>query len=268
MTSEALFYQTRAQLLPGRRRHEEVLPHAANAGVLASQPYCSFDTDVGSCSELVGTGGWVKGGRPGKWGRMVACDGTRKGFEAKLIELGVKFRANQASTGKMNGYSFSLEGWTDAGGEQVWLQSSKIHKQLRWSQLEADLAERRQELKALTAWYKRPAPPLPAPYKGDYRARGNWQAYSDFQSRKLRELRQEQEQQLSYQSASKLVAMSYPGSVEGAIAAARAQPRSNELSHYSMKDMLEAAKRAENTGQPDSGRPCTPPPTPGRGRGR
>lgn len=196
------------------------------------------------------------------------CDGTRKGFESKLTELGVKFKANQASTGKMNGYSFSLEGWSDAGGEQVWLQSSKIHKQLRWSQLEGDLDKRRQELKSLTAWYKKAASPPPAPYNGDYKAQGSWQVYRDEQDRRLRRLEQAQEQKLISQNAGKLVAMSYPGGVEKAIAAGRDTSLSKQSNPYTMKEMLAAAERAAKTSQPDSKRPYTPPPEPGRGRGR
>jgi hypothetical protein len=196
------------------------------------------------------------------------CDGTRKGFEAKLTELGVKFKANQASTGKMNGYSFSVQGWRDAAGEQVWLQSSKIHKQLRWSQLEADLQQRRQELKAQTPWYKKPAAPAPAPYNGDYRAWGSWQTYSVDQNRKLRRLQQAQELKASSQNAYRLVALSYPGSLEEAMTAARAANSAKQLNPYSIEEMLAASQRADNPWQPESRKPYPPPPAPGRGRGR
>lgn len=55
----------------------------------------------------------------------------------------------------MNGYSASLEGWTDQRGEQVWLPASKVHRELRWQQLREDLAERErspQEREAGSNW--------------------------------------------------------------------------------------------------------------------
>jgi hypothetical protein len=48
----------------------------------------------------------------------------RDAFEAGLTDFGVAFRANVASTGRMNGYSFTLEGWTDGTGAQVWVPAS------------------------------------------------------------------------------------------------------------------------------------------------
>jgi len=71
-------------------------------------------------------------------------DGTRGDFEHRAGRRGVLLRANQSpSTGRMNGYSASLEGWTDARGEQVWMPTSKVHKSLRWQQLAGDLEQRR-----------------------------------------------------------------------------------------------------------------------------
>ncbi len=79
-------------------------------------------------------------------------DGTREDFERRAGERGVLLRANEsASTGRMNGYSASLEGWTDTHGEQVWMPASKVHKSLRWQQLATDLAQRRQEQEAAIA---------------------------------------------------------------------------------------------------------------------
>jgi len=73
-------------------------------------------------------------------------DGTREDFEQRAGRRGVLLRANQSpSTGRMNGYSASLEGWTDARGEQVWMPASKVHKSLRWQQLESDIADRRSQ---------------------------------------------------------------------------------------------------------------------------
>ncbi|MFJ1717314.1 relaxase/mobilization nuclease domain-containing protein [Streptomyces sp. NPDC093108] len=59
----------------------------------------------------------------------------RDAFESGLEDAGVSFRANVASTGRMNGYSFSLPSWTDAAGEQVWVPASKVGRDLRWAQL-------------------------------------------------------------------------------------------------------------------------------------
>ncbi|MEU5138086.1 relaxase/mobilization nuclease domain-containing protein, partial [Streptomyces californicus] len=59
----------------------------------------------------------------------------RAAFESGLADAGVRFRANEASTGRMNGYSFTLEGWTDGSGQEVWVAASKVARDLRWAQL-------------------------------------------------------------------------------------------------------------------------------------
>lgn len=76
-----------------------------------------------------------------------SCDGTREDFEHRAREGGVLLRANEAKTGKMNGYSASLQGWTDREGEQIWMPTSKVHRQLRWGQLEQDLTSRARDEK-------------------------------------------------------------------------------------------------------------------------
>ncbi|MEU9110018.1 relaxase/mobilization nuclease domain-containing protein [Streptomyces xanthophaeus] len=65
----------------------------------------------------------------------------RLAFEAALREAGVDFRASVAKTGRMSGYSFSLPGWRDAGGEQVWAAASRVSRDLRWSQLGETLGQ-------------------------------------------------------------------------------------------------------------------------------
>lgn len=60
----------------------------------------------------------------------------REAFESGLADAGVDFRANVASTGRMNGYSFSLPRWTDGTGAQIWVPASKVAKDLKWAQLE------------------------------------------------------------------------------------------------------------------------------------
>ncbi|MEU3978430.1 relaxase/mobilization nuclease domain-containing protein [Streptomyces bacillaris] len=59
----------------------------------------------------------------------------RAAFESGLADAGVLFRANEASTGRMNGYSFTVEGLVDGQGEQIWHAASKIARDLRWAQL-------------------------------------------------------------------------------------------------------------------------------------
>ncbi|WP_052411141.1 relaxase/mobilization nuclease domain-containing protein [Streptomyces sp. NRRL S-118] len=59
----------------------------------------------------------------------------RDAFESGLADAGVAFRANVASTGRMNGYSFTLDGLVDGAGEQVWYPASKVAKDLRWAAL-------------------------------------------------------------------------------------------------------------------------------------
>lgn len=65
----------------------------------------------------------------------------RAAFESGLEDAGVSFRANVASTGRMNGYSFTLAGWTDGSGAQVWVPASKVAKDLRWAQLHQVLGD-------------------------------------------------------------------------------------------------------------------------------
>ncbi|MFD5552033.1 relaxase/mobilization nuclease domain-containing protein [Streptomyces goshikiensis] len=59
----------------------------------------------------------------------------REAFESGLEDAGVSFRANVASTARMNGYSFTLAGWTDGTDAQVWVPASKVAKDLRWAAL-------------------------------------------------------------------------------------------------------------------------------------
>lgn len=61
--------------------------------------------------------------------------GSRAGFERELAAAGVRSRANVSTSGRMNGYSFTLDGWTDTTGAEVWLPASKVHKSLRWGDL-------------------------------------------------------------------------------------------------------------------------------------
>ncbi len=66
-------------------------------------------------------------------------NGTIRDFESKLSAAGIQFKANVATTGRMNGYSFSLPEWKDAAGEQIWIAASKVSRELRWKELSRDL---------------------------------------------------------------------------------------------------------------------------------
>jgi len=59
-------------------------------------------------------------------------------FEAELDRLGVGWRKNVASTGRMNGYSFQSSG-TDATGAPLWFPASKLDRALSWATLAAEL---------------------------------------------------------------------------------------------------------------------------------
>ncbi|RSS50085.1 relaxase/mobilization nuclease domain-containing protein [Streptomyces sp. WAC01280] len=65
----------------------------------------------------------------------------RDAFESGLTDAGVAFRANVASTGRMNGYSFTLDGLVDGAGEPVWFPASKVAKDLRWAALQPVLGD-------------------------------------------------------------------------------------------------------------------------------
>ncbi|MGW2204814.1 relaxase/mobilization nuclease domain-containing protein [Streptomyces sp. NPDC001774] len=71
--------------------------------------------------------------------RDASAGGGREAFEAALEEAGVGYRANVAKGGRMSGYSFSLPGWTDGEGAQVWAAASKVSRELRWDELRSTL---------------------------------------------------------------------------------------------------------------------------------
>ncbi|MGK4586017.1 relaxase/mobilization nuclease domain-containing protein [Kitasatospora sp. HPMI-4] len=67
--------------------------------------------------------------------RQAAAGRGEEVFEQHLAGLGVLFRANRASTGRMNGYSFSLPGWQARGGAEVFVKASEVAPDLAWSKL-------------------------------------------------------------------------------------------------------------------------------------
>lgn len=77
-----------------------------------------------------------------------ASNGTRASFEAELEQRGINHRANVSRPternpeGRMNGYSYGLDGHTDKTGEQVWFKGSALGKQYSWQQQQQRLNER------------------------------------------------------------------------------------------------------------------------------
>lgn len=59
--------------------------------------------------------------------------GSRERFEAALSEQGVSFRANIASTGRVSGYSYGLDGHRDRAGEPVFYKGSQLGKDYSWA---------------------------------------------------------------------------------------------------------------------------------------
>lgn len=71
--------------------------------------------------------------------RDASAGAGRLAFEQALAEAGVSYRANVGRNGRMSGYSFSLPGWQDSGGEQVWTSASRVSRDLSWARLDAAL---------------------------------------------------------------------------------------------------------------------------------
>lgn len=67
--------------------------------------------------------------------RDAAVGGGRAAFERALGEAGVLWRARIGASGEVQGYSFSVGGWRDAAGEQIWVAAAKVAKDLRWAEL-------------------------------------------------------------------------------------------------------------------------------------
>jgi len=96
----------------------------------------------------------------GEWRRAVASDVTptrvvlvervhtaaqlaagrgRPAFEQELARIGVVYQANEASTGRMNGYRFADPAHQDPAGEPVWFKGSQLDKTLSWAALDRQL---------------------------------------------------------------------------------------------------------------------------------
>lgn len=69
----------------------------------------------------------------------VSAGSGRAGFEAELDRAGILYRANVASTGRVNGYSFADPNRLDGDGQPVWFPASKLDRGLSWSKMAATL---------------------------------------------------------------------------------------------------------------------------------
>ena len=72
-------------------------------------------------------------------GAVLAAANTAAGrgrevFEAELVDRGIDFAVNQASTGTVSGYRFAapVAAHADQDGEQVWFKASQLDKKLAW----------------------------------------------------------------------------------------------------------------------------------------
>lgn len=82
--------------------------------------------------------------------RDTAAGSGRAVFERALDASGVLWRAHIAQSGRMCGYAFSVEGWCDRAGKQLWIPASKVAKDLRWRQLGSVLGEAQDGAGAVT----------------------------------------------------------------------------------------------------------------------
>jgi hypothetical protein len=71
--------------------------------------------------------------------------GSLDGFDQALSAQGVVFRRNEASTGRVSGYSYGLAGHVDPAGAQVWFKGSGLGKAYAWKTTEQQLAQQRGE---------------------------------------------------------------------------------------------------------------------------
>jgi hypothetical protein len=66
----------------------------------------------------------------------VATGLGRGRFEQALDALGVLWRRNEASTGKISGYSYAERDQHDEDGKAVWFKASQLDRSLSWSRVE------------------------------------------------------------------------------------------------------------------------------------
>lgn len=71
----------------------------------------------------------------------LAAGRGRTAFEDELARLRVAYQANEASTGRMNGYRFADPTHVDPAGVPVWFKASQLDKSLSWAALSTRLAD-------------------------------------------------------------------------------------------------------------------------------
>jgi len=71
----------------------------------------------------------------------LAAGRGRAAFETELAKVGVAYAANEASTGRMNGYRFADPAHQDGVGEPVWFKASQLDKTLSWAALNKRLSD-------------------------------------------------------------------------------------------------------------------------------
>jgi len=71
----------------------------------------------------------------------LAAGRGRAAFETELSGVGVAYAANEASTGRMNGYRFADPTHQDTAGEPVWFKASQLDRALSWAALSKRLSD-------------------------------------------------------------------------------------------------------------------------------
>lgn len=65
--------------------------------------------------------------------------GTREGYERALAERGVRAEVNVATTGRVSGYRYALDGHRDGSGQPVWFKGSQVGRDYSWAQTQTRL---------------------------------------------------------------------------------------------------------------------------------
>lgn len=77
-----------------------------------------------------------------------ASTGTRDGYERALAERGVRAEVNVATTGRVSGYRYALDGHTDSQGTPVWFKGSQVGRDYSWAKTQTRLAQVRESSRA------------------------------------------------------------------------------------------------------------------------
>ncbi|MFJ3221334.1 relaxase/mobilization nuclease domain-containing protein [Kitasatospora sp. NPDC086801] len=138
-------------LVPARSRFRKAGPGVQSGSELAAARRRGVEPEREKVRRLV------------REARQAAAGRGEEVFEQHLAGLGVLFKANRASTGRMNGYSFSLPGWQARGGVPVFVKASEVAPDLAWSKLSPVLARQDPPAPGDAAPAPAPGPVPPAP---------------------------------------------------------------------------------------------------------